>query len=117
MARILVFTTDLPYFPGKMGVDFFNLRFLATRHEVAVVGPLYEFAPAEGVRNLEEAVTCVHAWPRPIATVPLFVQGDAPGVLPGWVERLPARLRRGVMKRLLGIHRAPADAFERLAIQ
>jgi glycosyltransferase involved in cell wall biosynthesis len=117
MARILVFTTDLPYFPGKMGVDFFNLRFLATRHEVAVVGPLYEFAPAEGVRNLEEAVTRVHAWPRPIATVPLFVQGDAPGVLPGWVERLPARLRRGVMKRLLGIHRAPADAFERLAIQ
>jgi hypothetical protein len=31
--------TDPPYFPGKMGADFFNLRYLAESHRVSVVGP------------------------------------------------------------------------------
>ena len=41
MANILVLTADLPYFPGKMGVDFFNLRHLAANHRVGVVAPAY----------------------------------------------------------------------------
>jgi len=117
MARILVFTTDLPYFPGKMGVDYFNLRFLATKHEVVVVGPLYDFTPPEGLRNLEQAVSRLLAWPRPVEAVPLFVQGDASASLPAWVDRLPARMRRWALHSILGIQHAPADAFERLAIQ
>ncbi len=117
MARIVVFTTDLPYFPGKMGIDFFNLRFLATRHEVSVVGPLYDFAPAEGVKNLEKAVASVLAWPRPVEAVPLFVQAPATESLPPWVHRLPEKLRRWLLDRLLGIEDAPPDAYERLAIQ
>ena len=117
MARLLVFTTDLPYFPGKMGIDFFNLRFLATRHEVVVVGPLYDFAPVEGVANLERAVTSVLAWPRPVGGVPLLVHEDASEPLLAWVERLPAILRRYLLHWLLGINKAPSDAFERLAIQ
>lgn len=116
MARILVLTTDLPYFPGKLGGDFFSLRFLATRHEVAVVGPLYDSTPAEGLANLERSVGVVLAWPRPVAGVSLFVQEDAPESLRRWVDRLPARPRRWILHRLLGIHPAPADAFEKLAI-
>ena len=53
-ARILVLTTDLPYFPGKMGVDYFNLRHLAQTHEVAVLAPLYDHFPEQGVANLEK---------------------------------------------------------------
>src|SRR3954447_11033451 len=117
MARIVVFTTDLPYFPGKMGIDFFNLRFLATRHEVTVIGPLYDFAPAEGVRNLENAVTSVLAWPRPTEAVPLFVSNAANESLLPWVHQVPVGLRRWFLDRLLGIQAAPADAYERLAIQ
>ena len=116
MARIIVFTTDLPYFPGKMGIDFFNLRFLATQHEVVVIGPLYDFASAEGVRNLELAVTRVLVWPRPVEMVPLFVHENAPGFLSAWVNRLPFKLRRWLLHKMLGIQHAPGDAFERLAI-
>lgn len=117
MARIVVFTTDLPYFPGKMGIDFFNLRFLATRHEVTVIGPLYDFAPVEGVKNLERAVTSLLAWPRPTDVIPLFVQNAAIESLPPWIHRLPVKFRRWLLNRLLGIQGAPSDAYERLAIQ
>ncbi len=116
MARILFFTTDLPYFPGKMGCDFFTLRFLATRHEVVVVGPLYDSTPVEGLANLERAVTAVMAWPRPVDAVPLFVLGDAPGSLRAWAECLPTKVRRWCLHVLLGIRRAPSDAYERLSI-
>ena len=36
MANILVITTDLPFFPGKNGNDFFNLRYLSQRHSVGL---------------------------------------------------------------------------------
>lgn len=117
MPRVIVYCTDLPYFPGKNGHDFFNLRFLATRHEVVVVGPLYDFFPEEGVRNLEEAVDHVLAWPRRADPGILFIHGESPGTLKDWVHRLPAGLLHAGLRRLLGIRHAPADAFERLAIQ
>lgn len=116
MARILVLTTDLPFFPGKNGHDYFNLRHLALRDEVGVVAPLYEFAPAVGVANLERAVQHVYLWPRPAAEGPLFVTREATGVLPDWANRLPSWLRRRLLLRLVGLAKEPADAYERLAI-
>ncbi len=53
MYNILVITTDLPFFPGKNGNDFFNLRRAAQRHTVGVVAPLHPQYPADGVANLE----------------------------------------------------------------
>ena len=44
----LFLAQDLPYFPGKMGVDFFNLRYLAQTHRVGVVGPRYEIVAGGG---------------------------------------------------------------------
>jgi glycosyltransferase involved in cell wall biosynthesis len=117
MPRVLVFCNDLPYFPGKNGHDFFNLRYLAGRHEVVVVGPRYDFAPEEGVRNLESAVDEVIAWPRPVDSGALFIQGETPGALKDWVHRIPGWMRRWILRRLLEVDCAPSDAFERLAIQ
>ncbi len=45
MAQFLVLTTDLPFFPGKNGHDFFNLRQLARNNFVGVVAPRYKFYP------------------------------------------------------------------------
>lgn len=116
MARILVLTCDLPYFPGKNGHDFFNLRHLARTHEVAVVAPCYEHAPAAGVANLEGFLRGSHFWPRPAKAVPLFISEDVLGWAPALLARLPAWLRRSLLLRLLHIHRAPSDAHEKLAI-
>jgi glycosyltransferase involved in cell wall biosynthesis len=65
MARILFLMADLPYFPGKMGLDFFNLRHLARRHEVGVVGPWYPQLPAEGIENLRRTAHHCWFWPEP----------------------------------------------------
>lgn len=116
MARVLVLTTDLPYFPGKMGVDFFNLRHLASSHEIAVVAPSYEWFPQEGVSNLEKLLNCSFVWPKPVAAVPLFVPEDVSGWLPSWLARSPVFFRRLLLDRILHIHNAPQDAYEKLAI-
>ena len=116
MARILVLTTDLPYFPGKNGHDFFNLRHLAGSHEVAVVAPCYEWFPRQGVAELEKFVSKIYGWPRPSSPVPLFVAEDTEGLLPPWIERLPAFVRRWGLRRILRVHRSPGDAYEKLSI-
>lgn len=116
MARILILTTDLPYFPGKMGVDFFNLRHLAEKHEVAVLAPCYDSFPRNGVENLESFLFRSYFWPRPVPEVPLFVSEVFSGRLRCWLNRLPGRLRWLFLKRLLNIQHHPHDAFDKLAI-
>lgn len=115
-ASVLVLTTDLPYFPGKMGVDFFNLRHLAKEYRVGVVGPCYDSFPKEGVANLESFLSGAYFWPRSTAPVHSLLPEEPRARLRRWVMRLPARLRLWVFRRLLGIEHQPADALEKLAI-
>lgn len=116
MSKYLVLTTDLPYFPGKNGHDFFNLRHLAEHHHVGLVAPLYESYPTQGVANLEQTVGATYLWPRPAAPQPLFAQGNREGELAPWLLRLPRWLKLKILRRLLGIEHDPDDAHERLAI-
>jgi glycosyltransferase involved in cell wall biosynthesis len=116
MAKILILTTDLPYFPGKMGVDFFNLRHLARNHGVAVLAPCYDSFPEQGVANLEAFLSQAYFWPRPADEVPLVVSAAFQGQLKSWFGRLPRRVRWWILKRLLRIHDQPHDAFNKLAI-
>src|ERR1035438_7684677 len=90
MYNILVITTDLPFFPGKNGNDFFNLRRTAEQHTIGVVAPLHPQFPAEGVANLERFLTGSYFWPRPVTTpAPLPPQKDPPGRLRDWLRSLP----------------------------
>ena len=112
----LVLTTDMPFFPGKMGCDFFNLRHLAERHAVGVVSPLHAFYPPESVRNLEKFLVGSYGWPRPAPAVALPPLRAVPtGQLQPWVRKQStARLRRWLL-RLLGLHRQPSDAYTQVA--
>lgn len=113
----LVLTTDLPFFPGKNGHDFFNLRHLARRHAVGVVGPLHNFFPAEGLQNLESFLAGSYFWPRPVSSEPTLppLRALPAGRLKEWVRsRTAVRLRRWLL-RLLGLHRQPTDAYVQLA--
>lgn len=116
MASILVLTTDLPYFPGKMGVDFFNLRHLACNHDVAVLAPWYDSFPEQGVANLEAFLSHAYFWPRPVAKMPLLVSAAFQGQLRPWFGSLPRGVRWWALKQLLKIHGQPDDAFDKLAI-
>ncbi len=78
MLNVLVLTTDLPFFPGKMGADFFNLRHLAETHRVGVVAPLHAEYPPEGVANLERFLARGYFWPRPAEPVALPPLREAP---------------------------------------
>ena len=112
----LVLTTDLPFFPGKMGCDFFNLRHLAKRHAVGVVSPLHPFYPPESVRNLENFVTGIYGWPRPAPALPLPPLRALPtGGLRPWVRKQPSVRLRHWLLRLLGLHREPPDAYTQVA--
>ncbi len=112
----LVLTTDLPFFPGRNGHDFFNLRYLAERHAVGVVGPLHDFFPAEGLRNLESFLAGSYFWPRPVPEPALPPLRALPaGRLKSWVRRRSTeRLRRWLL-RLLGLHAQPTDAYAQVA--
>lgn len=110
MANILVLTTDLPYFPGKNGHDFFNLRHLAQTHRVGVAAPLYESCPAAGVQNLRASIDKLYLWPTPAPNVQLFVNEKIDGTLPIVRKFLPAWLRRRLLFRLLGIAGQPQEA-------
>lgn len=111
----LVLTTDLPFFPGKMGVDFFNLRHLAKRQAVGVVGPLHEFFPAEGIRNLEAFLAGGYFWPRPTPEPALPPLETLPGSPAAWILNRPAAWQRKWLRRLLRIADQPPDAYIQLA--
>jgi glycosyltransferase involved in cell wall biosynthesis len=115
-ASVLVLTTDLPYFPGKMGVDYFNLRHVAQQHRVGVVGPCYESFPKDGVANLEAFLDGAYFWPRPAVPVTAMLPEEPRAQLSSWVARLPGRLRLRAFRHLLGIKNQPSDAIEKLAI-
>ncbi len=115
-ASTLVLTTDLPFFPGKMGCDFFNLRHLAESHAVGVVGPLHDFFSPEGVRNLEAFLAGSYFWPRPVPEAALPALRPVPeGRLRPWVRNRSAARRRHWLLRLLGLHRQPTDAYVQVA--
>ncbi len=108
----IVLTADLPFFPGRAGHDFFNLRHLAKSHVVGMVGPRHGFFPADGVRNLEGFLTGSYFWPQPAPASALPALREPPaGRLPAWVRGCStARLRRWLL-RLLRLHGQPADAY------
>lgn len=116
MSSALILTTDLPFFPGKNGHDYFNLRHLAQTHYVGVVSPCYDSLPKDGVVNLEKSVQATYCWPRPVVPSPLFIHESSYGRLPSWVERIPHAWRLQLLRRLLGISGQPDDAYERLLI-
>ena len=116
MYNILVITTDLPFFPGKNGNDFFNLRYAAQHHAVGVVAPHHPHYPADGVINLESFLSGSYFWPRPLATAPpLPPQKDPPRHLRDWLKSLPFGFRKGLLLRLLGLRQQPAEAYGQLA--
>jgi len=116
MSRILVLTTDLPFFPGKMGIDFFNLRHLALTHKVSVLAPIYDWFPKEGVGNLERFLDKAYCWPRPVQPVPDFVAAVTGSRLTPWMARLPSRARWWTLRRLLQIMDRPDDAYNKLIV-
>jgi glycosyltransferase involved in cell wall biosynthesis len=112
----LVLTTDLPYFPGKMGVDYFNLRHLAQHYRVGVVAPCYDSFPEQGVANLESFLSGSYFWPRPPEPVVTMLPEEPRAQLRGWVHRVPGRVRHWLYRRLLKLDGQPADTLEKLCI-
>lgn len=116
MPRTLVLTTDLPFFPGRNGHDFFNLRHLASGSDVGLIGPAYPHFPAEGLRNLEDFLSHAGFWPRPVPESPLPATRPLGGHLARWVKRLPRAWRVALLEHLLDLRGQPADAAQKLAI-
>jgi len=114
MSRFLVLTTDLPYFPGKMGLDFFNLRHLAQAHAVGVVSLCHATYPEEAVANLRRFLDGAFFWPQSAEPVPLLVNSELQGTIPRWIARAPAAMRRWLLRKLLAIDDKPVDAFDKL---
>jgi len=106
----------LPYFPGKNGVDFFNLRYLAREHRVGLVAPLHPFFPHEGLENLESFLSGSYFWPRPADAVTLPPFKTYTGRLAGWMENLNATWRERLLLRLLEISDQPQDAYLQLGM-
>ena len=116
MKNVLVLTTDLPFFPGKNGHDFFNLRYLALTDHVCVVAPKYDACPPKSVDNLAVAIQELRTWPDLPGTVRSFVKNPAPSKPAFWIKFLPQPARWRILRRLLGIANQPADSLEGLAI-
>ena len=116
MTKILVLTTDLPYFPGRNGHDHFNLRNLARNHDVAVLAPYYSHCTEQGVSNLESFLFRSYFWPRDADETPLLVDTELQGRVSQWIGRVPQKLRRWALKKILKIDAQPHDAFYKLSI-
>ncbi len=116
MARILVLTADVPYFPGKMGVDFFNLRYLAERHQVGVVGPVYPQFPAPAVDNLRRAVQQTWFWPDEREGLRRNPSAGEGLRLPRLVRLLPRSVRRAALHTLLGLPWGDDEGLVKLAV-
>lgn len=96
-------TCDVPFFPGKMGVDYFNLRALAARWHVGVVGPRYDVLPEAGIANLRRAVQSCYFWPEDPGD-PAALARPRTGLLVGPLARwLPRRLALPLSRLLVGL--------------
>jgi glycosyltransferase involved in cell wall biosynthesis len=112
----VVIGTDLPYFPGKNGNDFFNIRYLALKESVSVVGQAHAFLPKEGLANLERAVQRCYFWPNPCPVQPVTHEPRNTAELRGILRRLPRRLLAAAWTLLLGLNKRPNDAFHHLMV-
>lgn len=116
MARILVLTADAPYFPGKMGVDFFHLRHLASQHHVGVIAPAYAELPRAGLDNLRRTVQATYFWPEVLPGLPPEV-APAEGLrLRRPLRLLPAAWRRRLLEGLLGLSAGDEAGLLKLAV-
>jgi glycosyltransferase involved in cell wall biosynthesis len=107
----LFVTQDLPYFPGKNGNDFFNLRYLVQTHRVAVVGPRHEVLPVEGISNLERTAQACYFWPRIIEKGPVTTEPFAEQILTLPLRLLPRRLMQKIWREAVQIDKRPPDTF------
>lgn len=103
----LVLTCDLPFFPGKMGVDFFNLRALAARWHVGVVGPRYDVLPEAGLANLRGAVQDCFFWPDGLAPGQDLPRPRTGLLVGGLARAVPPLLAAPLLRLLLGLR--PSD--------
>jgi glycosyltransferase involved in cell wall biosynthesis len=108
--------TDLPYFPGKMGVDFFNLRHLARSHRVSVVGPCYEALPVEGVNNLRKTADACYLWPESVARSQVTTEPIARRALRYPLTLLSRAVLRRIWAQIMSVDKRPKDAFQHLRI-
>ncbi len=101
MLNVLILTTDMPFFPGRNGHDFFNLRFLSKTHRLGMVAPLHDGFPAAGVANLEKFLGHACFWPRPAAAVSLPPRREVSGGLALFLRSLPGSWRSWLLLKLL----------------
>ena len=113
---VLALVCDIPFFPGKMGVDFFNLRHLAHTRHVGVVGPRYDVLPPAGVENLRRSVGSCYFWPDPMPGLVADQRLAAGRTLGRWGRVLPRWLKRRVLHTLLGLPAGDDNGLLKLAI-
>jgi glycosyltransferase involved in cell wall biosynthesis len=114
MRSTLFLGTDLPYFPGKNGNDFFNLRHLAKSHRVSVIGPKYEVLPEEGIANLKKTASACYLWPEPVTKGQVATEPIGRKILRFPFTLLPRRLLTKIWTRSVSIDKGPANAFHHL---
>ena len=112
----LFLAQDLPYFPGKNGHDFFNLRYLAQSHRVAVVGPRYEVLPADGVSTLEKTAQACYFWPRNVVKGPVTTEPFAEQILRFPFRLLPRLLLKKLWSKVILGNNGPPDTFLHLRV-
>lgn len=103
----LVLTCDVPFFPGKMGLDFFNVRALAARWHVGVVGPRYDVLPEAGLANLRRAVQSCYFWPEGLAPGQDLPRPRTGLLVAPLARAVPARLAAPLLRLLVGLR--PSD--------
>lgn len=102
MLNVLILTTDMPFFPGRNGHDFFNLRHLALTHRLGLVAPRHEWFPTQSVTNLEQFLDRSYFWPREAPAVPLPPLRDATREFSDLTGSLPETWRTKLLLKLLG---------------
>ncbi|MEY4488293.1 MAG: D-inositol-3-phosphate glycosyltransferase, partial [Verrucomicrobiota bacterium] len=116
MHRVLVLTTDLPYFPGRNGHDFFNLRHLARSSHVGLVAPRYPHVSDASVKNLVESIQSHYLWPDEAKPIYLHCADNVNDNLRPIFRKLPKVFLKSLLKYALKIHREPSDALEKISI-
>jgi glycosyltransferase involved in cell wall biosynthesis len=115
-ASTLFLGADLPYFPGKMGVDFFNLRYLAELHRVSVIGQKHEILPKEGIANLKRTAFACYLWPEKIAGPPVTAEPAAQRAIGFPLRFLSRRLLQKIWATTISIDDRPYEAFRHLLV-